>query len=216
MNGQEHELEAFLRVLDGAGCLEHVVLIGSWAEYMYAHTDILPGFSPNIRTRDVDFLVRNLRRPQPAASVAAEARKRGYHVDSDRLTGVTKIFSPGGLEIEFLIAKMGAGLESALSTNVGVTAQSLRHLGILSRSTITVEYHGMGVSVPSPEAYAVQKMVVYGERDKKAEKDVAAIGRLWPHLDQAELGRQLSMLTRAEARRAESYMEEHGLSADGC
>ena len=25
-----------------------------------------------------------------------------------------------------------------------------------------------------------------------------------------------SMLTRAEARRAESYMEEHGLSADGC
>ena len=216
MNGQEHELEAFLRVLDGAGCREHVVLIGSWAEYMYAHTDILPGFSPNIRTRDVDFLVRNLRRPQPAASVAAEARKRGYHVDSDRLTGVTKIFSPGGLEIEFLIAKMGAGLESALSTNVGVTAQSLRHLGILSRSTITVEYHGMGVSVPSPEAYAVQKMVVNGERDKKAEKDVAAIGRLWPHLDQAELGRQLSMLTRAEARRAESYMEEHGLSADGC
>ena len=216
MNGQAHELEAFLRVLDGAGCLEHVVLIGSWAEYMYAHTDILPGFSPNIRTRDVDFLVRNLRRPQPAASVAAEARKRGYHVDSDRLTGVTKIFSPGGLEIEFLIAKMGAGLESALSTNVGVTAQSLRYLGILSRSTITVEYHGMGVSVPSPEAYAVQKMVVNGERDKKAEKDVAAIGRLWPHLDQAELGRQLSMLTRAEARRAESYMEEHGLSADGC
>ena len=54
------------------------------------------------------------------------------------------------------------------------------------------------------------------EHELEAEKDVAAIGRLWPHLDQAELGRQLSMLTRAEARRAESYMEEHGLSADGC
>ena len=216
MSEQEHELDTFLRVLDEAGCLEHVILIGSWAEYMFAHANILPGFSPNIRTRDVDFLVRNLRRPQPAASLAAEARRRGYHVDSDRLTGVTKIFSPGGLEIEFLIAKMGAGLESALSTNVGVTAQSLRHLGILSRSSIAVEYHGMSISVPSPEAYVVQKMVINGERDQKAEKDVAAIGRLWPHLDPAELERQLSMLTRAEARRAESYMEKHGLSVDGC
>ena len=38
-----------------------------------------------------------------------------------------------GLEIEFLIVKMGAGSESALKTNIGVTAQevdmrlSLRH-----------------------------------------------------------------------------------------
>ena len=57
MGAQEHELESFLRVLDEAGCLEHVILIGSWAEFMYAQAEILRGFSPNIRTRDVDFLV---------------------------------------------------------------------------------------------------------------------------------------------------------------
>ena len=211
MSTQEHELESFLRVLDETGCLEHVILIGSWAEFMYAHSEILPGFSPNIRTRDVDFLVMNLRRPQPAASIAAEARRRGFHVDSDRLTGVTKIFSPGGLEIEFLIAKVGAGLESALSTNVGVTAQSLRHLAILSRSTMEIEYHGLHVNVPLPEAYAVQKMVINDERSKKTEKDVAAIVWLWPHLDSVELERQLAMLTKTEARRAKSFMEMHGL-----
>ena len=211
MSAQEHELESFLRVLDEAGCLEHVILIGSWAEFMYAHTEVFPGFSPNIRTRDVDFLVKNLRRPQPAASVAVEARRRGYHVDSDRLTGVTKIFSPGGLEIEFLIAKMGSGLESALSTNVGVTAQSLRHLTILSRSTMEIEYHGLHVNVPLPEAYVVQKMVINDERNEKTEKDVAAIVRLWPHLDSVELERQLAMLTKTEARRAKSFMEMHGL-----
>lgn len=65
MSAQEHELESFLRVLDEAGCLEHVILIGSWAEFMYAHAEVFLGFFPNIRTRDVDFLVKNLRRPQP-------------------------------------------------------------------------------------------------------------------------------------------------------
>ena len=49
------------------------------------------------------------------------------------LNGTTKLMDPSGLEVEFLIRKMGAGVEAALKTNVGVTAQALRHLNFFSQ-----------------------------------------------------------------------------------
>ena len=55
------------------------------------------------------------------------------------------------------------------------------------------------------------ELVINDERNKKSEKDVAAIVRIWPHLDSVELERQLAMLTKTEARRAKSFMEMHGL-----
>ena len=128
--------QAFARVLDlveEAGCLPHVILVGSWAEFAYREGKLLGGFDPSIRTMDVDFLVRNLRRPTPAASLVPLARERGFLVESDVMHGTTKLFDPSGLEVEFLIGKRGSGTEYALKTNVGVTAQSLWHTDILSR-----------------------------------------------------------------------------------
>lgn len=200
MSTQERELVRFLRLLDGLGCLQHVILIGSWAEFLYEKAGLLEGFEPNIKTMDIDFLVRNMRRPNPEVQVAAEARGEGYLVESDRLTGVTKLYSIEGLEIEFLIGKVGAGLEVSLETNLGVTAQSLRHMEVLSRSMVTVAYEGMAVNVPVPEAYVVHKMIVNNERGKKREKDAQAIIRLWPFLDQGILGTVIKGLPRRSAR----------------
>ena len=50
--------QAFLKVLDlveEAGCMDHVILIGSWAEFTYREAEVLPGFCPNIKTMDVDL-----------------------------------------------------------------------------------------------------------------------------------------------------------------
>lgn len=212
MNMQESELIRFLSMLDEIGCLEHVVLIGSWAEFLYERSNMLEGFEPNIKTMDIDFLVRNLRRPNPAVQLAVEAKKRGYLIESDRLTRVTKIYSTEGIEIEFLIGKVGAGLESALKTNLGVTAQSLRHMELLLKSTVSVEYMGMQVCIPAPEAYAVHKMIVNEERGKKQEKDARAIVKMWPFLDRRRLASIFPKLTKKEARKAQVFMDEHGLS----
>lgn len=136
---------------------------GHGAEYAYKEAEVLPGFMPNIRTMDVDFLVRNLRRPSPAASLASLARERGFYVESDRMTGTTKLLDTTGLEVEFLIGKMGAGVKPALKTNVGVTAQALRHMDIISRNVVEVNCLGHDVIVPAPEAYVVHKMVINDE-----------------------------------------------------
>jgi hypothetical protein len=211
MNTQERELVRFLRLLDGLGCLEHVMLIGSWAELLYERAGLLEGFEPSIKTMDIDFLVRNMRRPVPEVQVAAEARGHGYLVESDRITDVTKLYSIEGLEIEFLIGKVGAGLEASLRTNLGVTAQSLRHMEVLARHMVTVPYEGMAVNIPAPEAYAVHKMVVNKERGKKQEKDAQAILRMWPFLDTGVLGEVIAGLTRKERSRVTSFLEAHGL-----
>ena len=211
MNTQERELVRFLGVLDEAGCLPHVVLIGSWAELLFDRCGLLDGFEPNIKTMDIDFLVRNMRRPVPAAKLTAVARERGYLVESDRLTNVTKIYSTSGLEVEFLIGKVGAGLESSLPTNIGVTAQSLRHMDVLLRSAVTVTYERLEVNVPTPEAYAVHKMVVNDERGKKRDKDAQAIVRMWPYLDAAKLASTLASLTSKERAKADAFMRRTAL-----
>ena len=86
--------------------------------------------------------MRNLCKPSEPLGLASAAREAGYLVESDRLTGATKIMDRSGLEIEFLRGKMGAGAESALKTNIGVTAQevdmrlSLRHSSTVMPSDV--------------------------------------------------------------------------------
>ena len=206
--------KAFSKVLDlinEAGCLPHVILVGSWAEFVYREAGLLEGFAPQIKTMDVDFLVRNLRRPNPAAELIPLARERGFLVESDVLNGTTKLLDTSGLEVEFLIGKMGAGTEVALKTTVGVTAQALRHMEILSGNTVEVMCLGHLVRVPAPEAYAIHKMVINQQRGRKAEKDALAVMGIWPYLSQEKIGAVFASLTRKERARAEKFMKEYAL-----
>lgn len=211
MSKQSQELIKFLSLLQSCGCLEHVVLIGSWAEFLYGETKALPDFEPNIKTMDVDFLVQNLRKPSPAVNVVTAAREAGYLVERDTLDGITKLYDPKGIEIEFLIGKKGAGIESALKTNLGVTAQALRHLEILSRNIMHVAYAGMTVCIPEPEAYALHKIVINHERNRKREKDAQAIANLWPHLNQERLLEISRQLSKKERLNFDIFVQSHSL-----
>ena len=55
----------------------------------------------------------------PAKNLVSLAKADGYLIDKDVLSGTTKIFNGQGLEIEFLIQKVGAGIEHSINTNLG-------------------------------------------------------------------------------------------------
>ena len=212
MNEQQ---QSFLKVLDlveEAGCIDHVILIGSWAEFAYREAEVLPGFYPSIKTMDVDFLVRNLRRPSPAARLTALAKERGFFVESDRMNGTTKLLDITGLEVEFLIGKMGAGKEPALKTNIGVTAQALWHMDVISKNTIEVRCFNHIVTVPVPEAYVIHKMIINSERGKKAEKDAHAVENMLPLLDEEKLTKMFGSLSKKEKARVRTFAEAHGIA----
>lgn len=126
---QAEDFERFLRVLDRQGCLPDVMVVGSWAEFLYREARLLNGFEPNLKTMDIDFLVRNMRKPQPPVNVLVAAREAGYVPDADYLDGTTKIYSDSGLEIEFLIGKKGAGREAALKTQYWCDCAGLMAFG---------------------------------------------------------------------------------------
>ena len=175
---QETEFLKFIKLLYNNDCLSHVILVGSWAEFLYDKAKLLPEFVANLRTLDVDFLVKNLHKPKEKIDIIKLARDDGFLVEKDRLFGTTKIINPEGLEIEFIIAKRGAGGEASVKTNLGVTAQSLRHLDILSKHTKTVEFFNMNIEIPIPEAFIIHKIIINNERKEKKEKDRISINSI--------------------------------------
>lgn len=195
----------FIKLLSDNSLLGHVIVVGSWAEYIYAQAGILPGFEANLRTLDIDFLVRNMRRPATPVSVTALAKEAGYTVETDYMDGTTKIFTPDLMEIEFLIHQQGSGEEGIIKTNLGVTAQALRHLSILRDHTLTVSVFNMDITVPVPEAYVLHKMVINNQRGKKAEKDRAAIENLYPFIDKDRFDNLKGILTAKEKRLVDNF-----------
>lgn len=174
---------SFIRLLGEHGLLAYVTLIGSWAEYIYAQSNLLPGFNANLRTLDIDFLVRNRLKPSPGVSLTGIAREAGCAVDYDTLTHATKIYTPGGMEIEFLVHQLGQGDKAVLETSLGVNAQALRHLSMLKDYSRAVSVFGFEVLVPLPEAYVLHKLIIHPMRGNKREKDREAIQSLLPYLD---------------------------------
>ncbi len=204
----------FLYLLKANNLLKHVIVIGSWAEYLYAQSGMLPGFSANIRTLDVDFLIKNMRKPTPAKSITELVRKeKRYTIDSDLLNGTTKIYTPNLMEIEFLISQQSSGRHNTLQTNLGVVAQALRHMNILKDNTIEIRLFDMDIIAPCPEAYALHKIVINKERHEKAEKDKAAILNLLPFLS-ADITRSIyDTLAKKEKKIISAFFEENnGLS----
>lgn len=197
----------FLKLLSDNDLLEHVVVIGSWAEYVYAQGRILKGFEANLRTLDIDFLVRNLRKPTIPVSLTALAKQAGYTVDQDVLNGTTKFYTPDLMEIEFLILQKGSGEKAVIPTNLGVNAQLLRHVSLLKEQIITVEMLGMKIIVPEPEAYVLHKMIINAQRGTKMNKDRESIERMIPCINRDRLDELYALLNKKERRQVDAFMK---------
>ena len=198
----------FIKLLHDNDLLQHIELIGSWCEYLYAQSGTLKGFDANIRTLDIDFLVKNMRRPAKKVSLSTIALQNGYTIDKDVLTGTTKIYTPDLMEIEFLIEQKGAAKEPILDTNIGVSAQALHHVSILKTYSMQIDMFGMSITVPTPEAYTVHKIIINGQRGNKSEKDIRAIENILPFLDAVKLDEIVNNLTKREKKAYDDYMKK--------
>lgn len=207
MYEQRRQLLKLLKMFSDNGFSEHLVLIGSWAEYFYMEAGILPDYAAEIRTLDVDFLVKNLKRPNPPVNIISLVKDEGFFVEEDCLTGVTRLLSAEGFEVEFLIAQKGKGDNPYMKTNLGITAQALRHLDILKENSIAVDYMGIIVNVPLPEAFVLHKMIINGERKDKTEKDRSVINRMYRYLNQEKLEELREKLTKKEQKTVSAYIE---------
>lgn len=175
-------LKSVLEKLHKAHCLEHIILIGSWASHLYQFYYDSEEYRPLIRTSDVDFLIPNPRK------VNAQDINIGAILEDDlkfiksfnRSNGLIK-YEREGLTIEFLVPEMGRGGHRPIKIKeLNVTAQPLRFLNMLTENPLLVKYEGMKIKVPDPIAYAFHKLIISGRRQKeeKQSKDFKTAAEL--------------------------------------
>ena len=179
---QENIFWETIDVFDKEGLLPYIMIIGSWAEYIYSYY-FATDFSPNLRTRDLDFLYRNVKRPQNKINIISELTKKGFVYKEDTLTGVGKFFNENLLEIEFLTRSIGKGGATVKIPSIGITAESLRTINMLADYPLELDCKDYILTVPEPAAYVLQKLYTNPTRKAdKQKKDVRAVRELLKHI----------------------------------
>jgi len=179
---QEKAFWDTIDIFDKQGLLPYIMVIGSWAEYIYMNY-FKTGYESGMKTRDLDFLYRNIRRPDSKISIISELTQNGFIYSEDILTGVGKFYKEGLLEVEFLTKSVGKGSSTMKIPSLGITAESLRTVNLLADFPLDLVSKSYTVTVPEPAAYVLQKLYTNPtRRADKAEKDIRAIKLLLPHI----------------------------------
>lgn len=182
-NEQEVDFWKTIESLNNLELLPNLVVIGSWAEYLYQDY-FETEYIANIHTRDLDFLYPNIHKPARKINLIEEMEKLGFVHDNVR-DGVSTFYKKDSLEIEFLTRILGAGDHiSCYIEPIGIKADGIRDLNIFAGNTLAVSTHGFTVFVPEPACYAIQKILINPTRlpEYKKGPDIEKVRRLLPHI----------------------------------
>lgn len=202
-----------LIILDSLGLLDHVILIGSWSEYLYEQCQVIEGFISTTKTLDIDFLVRNIRKPREKVALVDAFQEKGYEL-AFRHTGVVTLIKEG-FEVEFLAKQIGRPEPVVDSPNFG-KLETLGHMSVIDENTITVVYQGVAVIIPHPAAFVLHKMIINKDRKAKQEKDANAVKNLVYALEEDDLMVKSfqvmhSTLTVKEKKAVKGFSEKYSL-----
>ena len=180
MNDQQRLVYRLFRSLEGAGVLDHVVLIGSWCLLAYKHYFADVPFEPGIRTRDIDLLVPTPLRLKQPVDIEQILGPLGFILRRGGDKGYMQ-FVHAELMLEFLVPERGRGSDKPYDLRaLGINAQPLRYMDFLCKDGLRLPFVGLDVSVPHPARFALLKLIVSGRRQKpvKRENDLRQAGQV--------------------------------------
>ncbi len=185
---QEDAFWETIKALDELNILQHVMVIGSWAEYLFPPLfDTV--FIPNIRTRDVDFFYRNINIPNEKVPLISKMKEYGFVYSEDPYSEVSKFYKEDLLELEFLTRVMGSGAKNPYHIrSLGIKSEGLRVINILADYACEIEQNGYKLIVPEPAVYVIQKILTNPTRvpSSKKQKDIMAVEEILVHIKQSE------------------------------
>ena len=211
-----------IQVLKDLGILENIMIIGSWAEYLYPpffETD----FVPNLKTRDVDFFYRNINIPKEKIPLVQKLKEIGHVYDE--VDGISRFYNADLLELEFLTRILGAGIDSRVEIKpLGIKSEGLRVINILSDFACEVEKtdadgNVFRITVPEPAVYVIQKILTNPDRKppEKKSKDIEAVKELLYHIRKSEyhtakLKEVYARLTRKQVKTLDTVCAENEIA----
>ena len=211
MTAQQLAFWDTISIFRNEGLLPYVMLIGSWAEYIFQH-HLATGYQANLKTRDVDFLYPNLNRPQnQQIRIVERMEEKGFIYVVDRLSGVGKFIKEDYLELEFITRVLGEGQPVNKIPSLNIKAEGLREVNMLARYPLAVECNGFSITVPEPEAYILQKLFAYPTRkpEYKKEKDIQSVKELLRHINIDRLKRIYSDMPKKSQKTISKTKAEH-------
>lgn len=162
-------------VLDKSGFLRNIMVVGSWAEYLYANY-FEDNFLPNIRTHDIDvYYINPFLEINGAENLRWALRESGFIFYEN--PGAGSSFFKEGIEVEFLLSSFkGKGIYELPLT--GISAESLDNMDMLCPMNIDVR--GYHLIVPTPASYIAHKLFINPNRrpEMKRPKDIEAVREL--------------------------------------
>ena len=203
---QEKEFWNIIETFKEEGLLPHVMLIGSWAEYIY-QSHMESGFTANLRTTDVDFLYKNLKRPTDKKFEIIKAlESKGFACTQNRSSGVVKFVKEDILDIEFLIRVLGKGdPQHQMIPSLGIVGIGLRDVNMLERYPLVIEARGYTLIIPEPEIYVLHKTLISTKRLKpeKREKDLDSVRGLLRHINKERMKTMFDKLEKKQKKAIE-------------
>lgn len=175
MTDQQKAFWKLIQTLNDNGVLDHVAIVGSWAEYIYQEANLLQ-FKKNLKTMDIDLFVPNINKPWNFIDLVHDLEERGYKVSNDN--GFTRIDVERVLEVEFLVTDKGTKSDVTRHIHsLGVQAQILSNMDLFLNNNLSVNVNGYKITVPTPEAYVLQKLIInqYRRPTFKQGKDIEAV-----------------------------------------
>lgn len=155
------------------GLLDHLIIVGSWCLHFYkSYFDDYEYFS-TIKTRDIDFYIPTPLKFKRKIDFNEIVKDLGFVMNLRGEEGFISFENPY-LIIEFLVAEKGRGSSKPVEIKqLGINAQALRYLNILSDNTTTVKYKGIDLNVPTPWCFALHKLLISSRRktNEKREND---------------------------------------------
>lgn len=200
-----------IRIFEEEGLLPHVMLIGSWAEYIY-QLHMESDFIANLKTRDVDFLYPNIYRPKGVdIRISEKMKEKGFIYTESRVTGVGKYIKGDLLELEFLTRVLGEGQQVNKIPALNIKAAGIREINMLANYPLTIDCKNFAINVPEPEAYMLQKLLINPKRkpENKKEKDIQAVRELMPYVSIERLKFIFNEMSLKEQNIIDTVRKEH-------
>ena len=181
MEKKQYELcVEVLRRLDKIGVLKDLILVGSWCIPFYKDYFKTIKYATAIRTRDVDLMVPGHINIKTKVDVVELLKDLGFVVGFQGREGYIRLEHPD-LAIEFLVPEKGRGSNKPFPLKeLGINAQPLRYLSLLTQKIIHTEVDGIKVFLPHPVIFAFHKLIIATLRknEDKATKDIEGALRI--------------------------------------
>lgn len=215
---QEMAFWEAIEVFRTTGALPHIMVIGSWAEYLYTNI-FKEEYEPNVRTRDVDCFYLNIRKPDEKIYISKPFKEHGFEYNEDPLTKVGRFIKENLLEVSFLSRTLGAQQDGPRKIEaIQIYSEGMRDVNILEKYPMHVTVKCYDIVVPEPAVFIIQKLLVYPKRkpEYKRKKDIVAINELLPFVMKSDIHSErlkniYDGLTEKEKKRIGAVCDECGI-----